>query len=134
MIDRDPEYFAAVLNYLRHGKLVLNRHLREEGVLEEAEFYMLRRLKALAEDSILQRENKGKVRVARSWAKPRQVARTRHIYRVLQCQEDELPTIVSGMSDGWKFEQLVKGPQSSGGYYRLGQLCSLANHRRVVDQ
>lgn len=33
VIDRDPTYFGPILNYLRHGKLVYNKELAEEGLI-----------------------------------------------------------------------------------------------------
>uniref|UniRef100_A0A2M4AV90 BTB domain-containing protein n=1 Tax=Anopheles triannulatus TaxID=58253 RepID=A0A2M4AV90_9DIPT len=95
LIDRDPRYFAPVLNYLRHGKLVLDDGLSEEGVLEEAEFYNVTHLIGLLKDNIARREQQCPA------------SDKKRVYRVLQCQENELTQMVSTMSDGWRFEQLI---------------------------
>nr|Q8CEZ0.1 RecName: Full=BTB/POZ domain-containing protein KCTD2 [Mus musculus]BAC25251.1 unnamed protein product [Mus musculus] len=104
LIDRDPTYFGPILNYLRHGKLIITKELGEEGVLEEAEFYNIASLVRLVKERIRDNEN-------RTSQGP-----VKHVYRVLQCQEEELTQMVSTMSDGWKFEQLI----SIGSSYNYG--------------
>ncbi|XP_075689882.1 BTB/POZ domain-containing protein KCTD17 isoform X2 [Rhinoderma darwinii] len=90
LIDRDPSYFGAILRYLRYGKLVIDKNLAIEGVLEEAEFYNIASLVKIIHEKMEEAE-----------------VNKKHVYRVLQCQEAELAQMVSTMSDSWKFEQLM---------------------------
>jgi len=65
-------------------------------VLEEAEFYNLKALIHLVKERIHNRDHGGGGDGRRL------------VYRVLQCHEDELANLASTLSDGWKFEQVIK--------------------------
>ncbi|EFO96822.1 CRE-TAG-303 protein [Caenorhabditis remanei] len=95
LIDRDPDFFSPILNYLRHGKLILNPGLSEEGILAEADFYNLPTLSQLIMDRMQDRES------------GLNCLSNKFVYRVLQCHEEELASVVSAMTDGWKIVQVV---------------------------
>ncbi|EYB89529.1 hypothetical protein Y032_0230g2939 [Ancylostoma ceylanicum] len=96
LIDRDADYFSPVLNYLRHGRLIINPGLAEEGVLEEAEFYNLPQLVHLVNERIHEKERSAT-----------EAGRFKSVYRVIQCHEEELTTFISATSDGWKIVQVL---------------------------
>ena len=104
IIDRDPNYFSPILNYLRHGKLILDKNISEEGVLEEAEFYNVPSLSKLIEERIEKRES----RIQQFETSIRhQNNRNNNIYRLLHCHSNELTNLVTTLSDEWKFEQAI---------------------------
>ncbi|KAK3590200.1 hypothetical protein CHS0354_041258 [Potamilus streckersoni] len=56
LIDRSPLYFEPILNYLRHGNLILDKFVNPEGVLEEAKFFGLTSLIEVLEETIEREE------------------------------------------------------------------------------
>lgn len=41
LIDRSPEYFEPILNYLRHGQLIINEGINIRGNLSSFSFFFL---------------------------------------------------------------------------------------------
>ncbi|XP_011344288.2 BTB/POZ domain-containing protein KCTD9 isoform X2 [Ooceraea biroi] len=60
LIDRSPLYFEPLLNYLRHGEVILDSNVNVAGMLAEAHFYgiegAIRILSAIVEKEELQKE------------------------------------------------------------------------------
>ena len=52
LIDRSPEYFEPILNFLRNGLLIINEGVNRRGVLEEARFFGLSVLVSELENEI----------------------------------------------------------------------------------
>ena len=96
MIDRDPSYFGPVLNYLRHGRLVIDENLSEEGVLEEAEFYNVQNMIQLLEERIqardLRYQDYDSVILKLN-------TNQKHVHRLFHCHSNELSNLVTTLSD-----------------------------------
>ncbi|XP_071946834.1 BTB/POZ domain-containing protein KCTD9-like isoform X2 [Antedon mediterranea] len=58
LIDRSPRYFEPILNYLRHGQLIIDADISPKGILEEAKFFGLQSLIQKLEKIIKEREPK----------------------------------------------------------------------------
>ncbi|KRZ14271.1 BTB/POZ domain-containing protein KCTD5, partial [Trichinella zimbabwensis] len=116
LIDRNPDYFTPVLDYLRHGKLIINKHLSEEGVLEEAEFYNLPGLIQLCKERIAYRDQHN--------------SKNKFVYRALQCNDREVASLLSSMSDGWKLKQLVQLSADSCYGHGTEYLCIVSKNYR----
>jgi hypothetical protein len=121
LIDRDAQYFTPILNYLRHGKLIIEKNLQEEGVLEEAEFYNLQELINIVKERIKHRDESKNSQVIKLFhfllyflLFIKQISKylikqqnVKRVYRVIQFKESEITQMMSTMSDGWRFEQIV---------------------------
>ena len=52
LIDRSPKYFEPLLNYLRTGKLIIDKNVSPLGVYEEAKYFGVESVLPLLEEMI----------------------------------------------------------------------------------
>ncbi|XP_071490498.1 BTB/POZ domain-containing protein KCTD9-like [Diadema antillarum] len=67
LIDRSPVYFEPILNYLRHGQLIMDDGLNPAGVLEEVKFFGIQSLVKPLEEMIQAREPPGDHTPMKRW-------------------------------------------------------------------
>jgi len=103
LIDRNPEYFKQVINYLRNGRLDVPDNHVLEAVLSEAEFCNLPSLIRLCSRRIEERDAE-QAKQARLLQRDTQ---KRVIYRVLQSSAQELTQMISTLSESWRLEQIM---------------------------
>ncbi|XP_057340893.1 BTB/POZ domain-containing protein KCTD9 [Microplitis mediator] len=60
LIDRSSAYFEPILNYLRHGQLILDTNISAAGVLEEARFYGIEGIISTLEEMVAVDSEKNK--------------------------------------------------------------------------
>lgn len=67
--------------------------------------------------------------------KQRTILDKKRVYRVLQCQENEVTQMISTMSDGWQFEQLINiGTQYNYGSEENEFLCVVSKECPAVGR
>jgi len=66
LIDRSPVYFEPILNYLRHGQLILDNGVNPQGVLEEAKFFGISSILEQLEEMVKSMEKSDDAPLSRS--------------------------------------------------------------------
>ena len=112
LIDRNPSYFVPILDYLRHGNLLIDENVSEEGLLVEAEFFNMKNLMKLIKERIQQRDRTEEL--VKTFLR-QQINKQEYVYRTLQFNEDEIASMDSTLSDGWKIEHLTNFGSQNGG-------------------